>query len=95
MANCRFSPLELVQEFESKKGKLPELKFGAFNFPERGENLLAKVEFTPSQLLSTGKLMEEIFWLQVDSRWFNISAQLQVCHFSSFHQIAMKMNQFL
>ncbi|XP_044482507.1 bark storage protein A-like isoform X2 [Mangifera indica] len=65
------------KEFESKKGKLPELKFGAFNFPERGENLLAKVEFTPSQLLSTGKLMEEIFWLPVDSRWFNISAQLQ------------------
>ncbi|KAJ0079417.1 hypothetical protein Patl1_23821 [Pistacia atlantica] len=65
------------KEFESKKGKLPELIFGAFNFPERGENLLAKVEYTPSQLYSPGKPMEEIFWLQVDSKWFNVSTQLQ------------------
>ncbi|KAJ0079416.1 hypothetical protein Patl1_23826 [Pistacia atlantica] len=65
------------KEFESKKGKLPELIFGAFNFPERGENLLAKVEYTPSQLYFPGKPMEEIFWLQVDSKWFNVSTQLQ------------------
>ncbi|KAH9728074.1 PNP UDP 1 domain-containing protein [Citrus sinensis] len=66
--------------FKSETGQLPELDFGAFNFPVRGKNLLAKVEFTPSQLYSAGKPMEELFWLPVDSEWFDIATQLQVCH---------------
>ncbi|KAJ4721054.1 bark storage protein A-like [Melia azedarach] len=66
-----------LKEFKSETGQLPELKFGAFNYPERGENLLAKVEFTPGQLYSEGKPMEEFFWLQVDSDWFSIATQLQ------------------
>ncbi|KAK9201115.1 hypothetical protein WN944_016316 [Citrus x changshan-huyou] len=63
--------------FKSETGQLPELDFGAFNFPVRGKNLLAKVEFTPSQLYSAGKPMEELFWLPVDSEWFDIATQLQ------------------
>ena len=50
-----------IQEFKSEKGQSPILTFGAFNFPEKGENLLAKIEFTPVQLFSTGKEMEEVF----------------------------------
>ncbi|XP_022719878.1 LOW QUALITY PROTEIN: bark storage protein A-like [Durio zibethinus] len=65
------------KEFKSEKGQLPTLTFGAFNFPEKGENLLAKIEFRPVQLYSTGKQMEELFWLPIDSNWFNIAAQLQ------------------
>lgn len=63
--------------FNSETDQLPELNFGAFNFPARGKNLLAKVEFTPSQLFSAGKPMEELFWLPVDSEWFDIATQLQ------------------
>ncbi|OMO88882.1 hypothetical protein CCACVL1_08144 [Corchorus capsularis] len=63
--------------FMSEKGQLPTLTFGAFNFPEKGENLLAKIEFTPVQLYSKGKQMEEMFWLPIDSNWLNIAAQLQ------------------
>lgn len=65
------------KEFKSEKGQLPTLTFGAFNFPEKGENLLAKIEFTPVQLYSTGKPMEEMYWLPVDPNWFTIAAQLQ------------------
>ncbi|XVF06886.1 hypothetical protein REPUB_Repub06bG0089800 [Reevesia pubescens] len=65
------------KEFKSEEGQLPTMTFGAFNFPEKGENLLATIEFTPVQLYSTGKQMEEIFWLPIDSNWFNIAAQLQ------------------
>ncbi|XVF56571.1 hypothetical protein PTKIN_Ptkin06aG0131800 [Pterospermum kingtungense] len=65
------------KELNSDKGQLPTLTFGAFNFPEKGENLLAKIEFTPVQLYSTGKKMEEMFWLPIDSNWFTIASQLQ------------------
>uniref|UniRef100_A0A2P2J3K5 Mta/sah nucleosidase n=1 Tax=Rhizophora mucronata TaxID=61149 RepID=A0A2P2J3K5_RHIMU len=65
------------QEFKEERGQLQELKFGAFNFPVIGENLLAKVAFTPTQLLSEGNVKKEIFWIPVDSTWFNIAAQLQ------------------
>ncbi|KDP27547.1 hypothetical protein JCGZ_20132 [Jatropha curcas] len=63
-------------ELKSGTGKLPELKFGDFNFPGKGENLLAKIEFTPTQVFSIGKSMEEMFWLPIDSKWFNIASQL-------------------
>ncbi|XVE90443.1 hypothetical protein DITRI_Ditri20bG0078100 [Diplodiscus trichospermus] len=56
---------------------MPTLTFGAFNFLEKEENLLAKIEFTPMQLYSIEKQMEEVFWLPIDSDWFNIAAHLQ------------------
>lgn len=66
------------KEFKSEKGQNPELKFGDFDLPNKGENLLGKVEFTPKQLYSSGKQMEELFWLPVEPKWLNVAAQLQV-----------------
>ena len=54
------------------------MKFGDFDFPSEGGNLLGKIEFTPKQLYSTGKQMQEVFWLPIDSKWLSIAAQLQV-----------------
>ncbi|KAK9272451.1 hypothetical protein L1049_002824 [Liquidambar formosana] len=64
-------------EFKSQKTQLPELKFGAFNLPTKGENLLAELEFTPEELYTIGKPMEEVFWLPVEPKWFSIATQLQ------------------
>ncbi|GFY83948.1 phosphorylase superfamily protein [Actinidia rufa] len=64
------------KEFHSEKGELPELKFGAYNFPAQGENLLANIEFTPQQLYSVGQPMEEVFWLPVEPTWFSLASQL-------------------
>ncbi|GAB4858170.1 hypothetical protein Ancab_009567 [Ancistrocladus abbreviatus] len=63
--------------FRVKGGQLPELSFGAYGLPQGGENLLAKIEFTPVQLYSSGRQMEKLFWLPIDPHWFNISAQLR------------------
>ncbi|GAB2227534.1 hypothetical protein Droror1_Dr00009356 [Drosera rotundifolia] len=57
--------------------ELPQLSFGDFDLPQKGNNSLANVEFVPVQLFSIGKLMEQLFWLPIDSSWFNISTQLQ------------------
>ncbi|KAE8077479.1 hypothetical protein FH972_016039 [Carpinus fangiana] len=65
------------KEFKSAEGGLTELKFGAFNFPEKGENLLAKIDFTPQQLFSAAKPMEEVFWLPIEPNFFNIATTLQ------------------
>ncbi|KAI8032381.1 Bark storage protein A [Camellia lanceoleosa] len=65
------------KEFHSEKGDLPELKFGAYNFPEKGDNLLAKIEFTSQQLYSNGQPMEEVFWLPIEPKWFSLASQLQ------------------
>ncbi|KAH7538437.1 hypothetical protein FEM48_Zijuj03G0199300 [Ziziphus jujuba var. spinosa] len=48
------------KEFKSRKGKYPELKFGDFNFPTKGDNLLGKIEFTSEELYSSGKPMQEL-----------------------------------
>ncbi|KAF7146920.1 hypothetical protein RHSIM_Rhsim03G0222100 [Rhododendron simsii] len=65
------------KEFHSEEEGLPELKFGAYNLPAMGDNLLAKIEFAPEQVYySNGKPMEEVFWLPVEPKWFNLSSQL-------------------
>ncbi|KAI8565257.1 hypothetical protein RHMOL_Rhmol03G0244900 [Rhododendron molle] len=65
------------KEFHSEEEGLPELKFGAYNLPVTGDNLLAKIEFTPEEVYySNGKPMEEVFWLPVEPKWFNLSLQL-------------------
>ncbi|KAF3432656.1 hypothetical protein FNV43_RR23758 [Rhamnella rubrinervis] len=66
------------KEFKSEqKGQYPELKFADFNFPIQGDNLLGKVEFTPQQLYSSEKPMQEVFWLPIDPKWFSIASQLK------------------
>jgi hypothetical protein len=72
------SSICILKEFKSAEGGLTELKFGAFNFPEKGENLLAKIDFTPQQLFSAAKPMEEVFWLPIEPNFFNIATTLQV-----------------
>uniref|UniRef100_A0A7N2MI58 Nucleoside phosphorylase domain-containing protein n=1 Tax=Quercus lobata TaxID=97700 RepID=A0A7N2MI58_QUELO len=64
-------------EFRSAEENVTELNFGNFNFPEKGENLLAMIDFTPQQLYSVGKPMEEVFWLPIDPKLFNIASELQ------------------
>ncbi|XP_052198834.1 bark storage protein A-like isoform X2 [Diospyros lotus] len=65
------------KEFRSEKGGLAELEFGAYNFPTKGDNLFAKVEFTPQEVYSNGQPMEELFWLEVEPKWFVLASQLQ------------------
>ncbi|KAK9994041.1 hypothetical protein SO802_023744 [Lithocarpus litseifolius] len=65
------------QEFRSAEESMTELKFGDFNIPEKGENLLAMIDFTLQQLYSVGKPMEEVFWLPIDPKLFNIASELQ------------------
>ncbi|KAL7003813.1 hypothetical protein U1Q18_004958 [Sarracenia purpurea var. burkii] len=66
------------KEFHSKPGDLPELRFGAFNLPAKGGNLLAKIDFTPQELYSTGLPMEQVFWLSVEPKWFSLASRLVV-----------------
>nr|XP_023900853.1 bark storage protein A-like [Quercus suber] len=66
-----------LKEFRSAEENLTELKFGNFNFPEKGEDLLAMIDFTPQKLYSVGKPMEEVFWLPIDPKLFNIASKLQ------------------
>ena len=67
----------LTQQFGSTDRG--ELKFGAYNLPSAGGNLLAELQFTPVQLFSNGKAMEELFWLPVDPHWYQLATQLKVC----------------
>ncbi|XP_060675477.1 bark storage protein A-like isoform X2 [Ziziphus jujuba] len=66
------------KEFKSRKGKYPELKLGDFNFPTKGDNLLGKIEFTPEELYSSGKPMQEVCWLPIEPKWLSIASQIQI-----------------
>ncbi|RVW41767.1 Bark storage protein A [Vitis vinifera] len=68
-----------TSSWNGMEGALPELKFGDYNLPIKGENLLAEIEFTQVQLYSTGRPMQELFWLEIDPKWFNLATQLQAC----------------
>ncbi|XP_077234937.1 bark storage protein A-like [Tasmannia lanceolata] len=64
-------------KFKSKKGELPELSFGAYDLPEKGGNLLARVEIKPEEFYSvnnTAKL-EEVFWLDMNTTWYQAAAE--------------------
>ncbi|KAJ4958808.1 hypothetical protein NE237_025919 [Protea cynaroides] len=64
-------------ESMSEKGHMPKLTFGAYNFPVKGKNLLAMVEFEKEQFFSAGHPMKEVFWLEIDQTWFDIAGMLQ------------------
>ncbi|OAY41744.1 bark storage protein A [Manihot esculenta] len=61
------------KKFESKKG---QLKFGDYNFPEEGKNLLGSIEFQPSTLYTPDQ-KQTIFWLPINSTWIETATQLQ------------------
>ncbi|CAA2968057.1 bark storage A-like [Olea europaea subsp. europaea] len=69
------------KELQSPDGWLAELEFGNYNLPEKGENSLAKIEYTYQQLYSNGKPMQQVFWLPVDANWFSLATQLQELDF--------------
>lgn len=54
-----------------------DLKFWEYNVPKGGGNLLGKVRFTPTQLFSDRDNEKAVFWMPVDSYWYNISTQIQ------------------
>lgn len=84
-----------MQELHSEEEGLPELRFGAYNLPATGDNLLAKIEFTPEEVYySNGKPMEEVFWLPVEPKWFNLSSQLVVCYNNNFFVFFHAHNMF-
>ncbi|KAL6861405.1 hypothetical protein ACP4OV_017105 [Aristida adscensionis] len=66
------------KKFKSVKESSAELSFGEYNIPNGGENLLGSLKFRNEELYSVGKSMEEVFWLPVDSAWFNMAEQLKV-----------------
>ena len=65
------------------------MKFGDYNLPIKGENLLAEIEFTQVQLYSTGRPMQELFWLETDPKWFNLATQLQVHHLLQLFKLSL------
>lgn len=69
----------LVQRFGSKKGGMTELRFGKYNVPTDGKNFLSSVVFKPEEFYSVGKPMQEVFWLEVDPKWYKVAEQLEVC----------------
>ncbi|CAM8985048.1 unnamed protein product [Rhodiola kirilowii] len=65
------------KEFKSDASKLTELKFGDYDFPTKGENLLGKIKFTPQQLYTNEKPMQEVFWLAIEPKWFKMAASVK------------------
>ncbi|KAF2306688.1 hypothetical protein GH714_020458 [Hevea brasiliensis] len=61
------------KKFESKKG---QLRFGDYNNPTGGENLLGSIDFQPTSLY-TPEQKQTIFWLPINSSWFVTATQLQ------------------
>jgi len=66
------------KKFKSLKESSTELNFAQFNVPNGGDNLLGSLKYRNEELYSAGKPMEEVFWLPVDSAWFQIAAGLKV-----------------
>ncbi|XP_058086542.1 bark storage protein A-like isoform X1 [Magnolia sinica] len=58
-------------------GNLTELSFGTYNLPGGGENRLAEVEFKAEEFYCVNRSMEEVFWLEMDTTWFQIAGRLK------------------
>ncbi|XP_048225959.1 bark storage protein A-like [Ricinus communis] len=61
------------KNFESKKG---QLRFGDFNYPGKGDNLLGSIDFEPSTLY-TSEQEQTMFWLPINTSWLVVATQLQ------------------
>uniref|UniRef100_A0ACD5YG53 Uncharacterized protein n=1 Tax=Avena sativa TaxID=4498 RepID=A0ACD5YG53_AVESA len=66
------------KKYKSLKESSTELSFAQFNVPNGGDNLLGSLKYRNEELYSVGKPMEEVFWLPVDSAWFQIAEGLKV-----------------
>lgn len=67
-----------TRDGSKKQDRRPELRFGKYNVPTEGQNLLSGVQFKPEELYSAGKSMEEVFWIPVDQEWYAVAERLQV-----------------
>lgn len=54
------------------------LRFGEYNRPNGGENLLSGIKFKTEEFYAVGKSMEEVFWLEINSKWLQIAQNLKV-----------------
>ncbi|XP_050224484.1 bark storage protein B-like [Mercurialis annua] len=67
------------KSFETKKG---QLKFGSYNYPEEGKNLLGSIDFQPSTLFTPSGEKETVFWLPLDnSTWYDKATKMQNLEF--------------
>ncbi|XP_050221355.1 bark storage protein B-like [Mercurialis annua] len=67
------------KSFETEKG---QLKFGSYNYPEEGENLLGSLDFQPSTLYTPSGKKKTVFWLPLDnSTWFSKASEMQNLEF--------------
>ncbi|KAJ3672604.1 hypothetical protein LUZ60_007325 [Juncus effusus] len=55
-----------------------ELRFGEYNIPNGGNNLLSGLKFKTEEFYSVGKSMEEVFWLEINNKWLQIAQNLNV-----------------
>ncbi|MQL94685.1 hypothetical protein Taro_027333, partial [Colocasia esculenta] len=55
----------------------PELSVGYYNTPKRGENLLGRIEFKPEEFFPVGGSLEEVFWLEPFSAWYQLAQKLE------------------
>ncbi|XP_038972742.1 bark storage protein A-like [Phoenix dactylifera] len=65
-------------KFNSVKGSSPDLSFGEYNIPSQSKSWLSSVEYKTEELFLVGKGMELVFWLEVDTEWFQVAEKLQV-----------------
>ncbi|PKU73023.1 Bark storage protein A [Dendrobium catenatum] len=65
-------------KFDSETKMANMLSFAAYNAPAEGKNLLSSVVFKSEDLFVDGKPMDQVFWLQMESQWYEIAKQLKV-----------------
>jgi hypothetical protein len=54
------------------------LRFGEYNMPNGGKNLLSGLKFKTEEFYAVGKSMEEVFWLEINRKWLQIAQNLNV-----------------
>lgn len=72
---------------ESEEEQLTELEFASYNYPEEGESLLGSIEFKPEEFLSVNRSIEEVFWLEINTAWFQAAGQLEYARKTSSNHL--------
>lgn len=53
-----------------------QLEFKKFNVPQNGDNLLAGIEFSASEMYVDGKLQKDVFWVTPDERSLFLASKI-------------------
>ncbi|XP_043815556.1 bark storage protein A isoform X2 [Manihot esculenta] len=64
------------------------LKFGDFNFPYPGDNLLGSVKYKKSQIYIHEEVKES-FWIPVTAEWLQVASRIQVDSVEVFHGLKL------